>query len=427
MLTFHKIFCNFIRELSMKLLKLCSFFILLASLAACQPKKNAPESEISSDLFRIKSQIIERFSKDAPTKELVDYVYENKDDFFWIKAVYKDETGAEIKTVERIFDANRTPIKELTKEMGIVTAALETKYDPTNYFLLDKVTFDGDIKDENKKAHYKYNFENSSLVSTEIEEFSQEADFKNAEGTKVVSYVKRKYIPAKDNRPKGFQAFYYFIEAQKEFATAEDIAEFKKEKNAKAKDMKVGDLRMSTITKFDAEGYPTFTETTQPDCSHDAYKQWFKTEKDGLGNVISITGFDDDKFTKVSATNTQTVLEYDQNAIIAKIEDFKYNEETKKYDRFHGAEKYTWKDREVKNPQNFLFLECALFKDSYCYGAEKYSVKDRRVVKFDANETVIEEYDGFYEGVLKERKVETTLRARISSKIEKFIKAPATK
>lgn len=383
------------------------FTLFLAVLViSCQPPKKNSDNE----LLRVKSQLVETFNNNIVESEFVEYVYDSDSDVFWSKALYKDSTGTVIKYIERSFDENKMPKTEITKEMDIISSTVVTKYDPNTYLVVEKTTYDGELKEENKKAEYKYHYIAAVLVSQEVTKYSQDADFKNIEGNKITSKYKLRFLPDKKYLPKGNQPVIYFVEYSTDYLTKDIYDEIQADKKAtkEEKSLKPGMVFLSTITKFDDEGLPVYTFTTKPDCEHDADRQWFVAEKNDKGQLIALTGYSNEKCDSLTDLNTKITFTY-ENDKVKSVEDNKYNSATKKFDRFHDSKIFKWYDFGFDGPINNLYQFAEKKSEHYCYGAVRYSLNDTKIKQFDKNKIVVEEYSGFYDGPFTERKTDTKL------------------
>ena len=160
----------------------------------------------------------------------------------------------------------------------------------------------------------------------------------------------------------------------------------KKDKDCDKEKCKLGSIERLDETKFNDEGYPVHTKTTSPECSSHASEEWFKIEKDGLGNVISITGYSNEALDSLNESNSKHLFTYNDKGMVSKYEEYRYNVETKKFDRFHSAKTIEWNDPGLAGD---LYL-CPTYKaESYCLHRKVYSMKKRTVEKYGNGEEII--------------------------------------
>ncbi|MDQ1266461.1 MAG: hypothetical protein QG635_1613 [Bacteroidota bacterium] len=332
-------------------------------------------------------KIIERFDVEGSSKELIEYQYDKPSDIYWKKAVYKDTSGNIFKTVERQFDINRFPISEAaTDELGI-TEYTDVKYSPENYELIEKRTY----YDENKKFPFTYNLyyydKNGYLISQSVTRYSKDTSFKNVNGKNIIGEYILRYVPSVKNRPKGFNEAWYFTESSKIYCTDTLDSDTKEPKN-----IKLGDIEEESLTKFDSNGLPLYFKDTGPGCSNDAPSEWYKTDMDKSGRIMSITGYVNEKLDSSVEFNSKFVFLYAQNNLLSSVEEYKYNTKTGTYTRFHSAKSYGWISPGIRSP--FSDYDCRFRDEYYCLHGKKYSVTDKKIRKYDSSEKVIENYSG---------------------------------
>ena len=193
-------------EKIMKIFKISSLALIAILLIVSCSNKEKEISNQKKDFIRYTQVIIENFG-DTPedsTKETIDYIYENPNDFFWKTAIYKDSEGKVIKTIEREFDSNRFPNKEFNKEDSIITESVVLKYDTITYEVTEKITYNGVIAPENKIREERYYFDKDGYIeSQDITLFENDPNFKNIEGNNIKAAYTLVAFPAKTARPKG--------------------------------------------------------------------------------------------------------------------------------------------------------------------------------------------------------------------------------
>lgn len=376
----------------MKIIRITALLALSALFFACSGQDEAPEAQ-KHDYMKIQKKMIEQYIDSATTDiETVEYSYEKPDDIFWVKAVHKNGEGEVIRTVERELNEARLPVTETTSELDMVTETVETKYCKHHYNLLEKTVYDGEMNDSNRVKKVKYNFEDGYLVSEDVVYYASDPGFKNVDGEPVEKMYTIRFVPGKQGRPKGKYNTKYYIESYKQYCTCEDKdCKEEKEKAGEGEEKKCekGHIEEHTTTRFNEEGYPVYYEVTNPDCEHHANKEWYKIEKDGIGNVVAITGYANEALDSSSSENMKTSFEYDKNGFVTKIFEHRYNPETGKYDRFHDMQEYTWNESGLENEMKMYCPDTR--NEHYCFGQKMYSVKVKKVENPSEGKKVITE------------------------------------
>ena len=363
--------------------------------------KRTPEN----NEFLIETQkIIEEYDSTGKvaSKEIVDFVYEKPDDFFWKKAVYKDESGKVLKTVVREFDEKRIPVKEVSAdEFDIIIESIATKYCPHHLDLLEKTVYNGEINEKNKEINVKYNFDDDwKLVSEDITVFETDSGFKNVDGNNAKLVYTIRYIPEGKYRPAGYYPTSYFVEKLKSYQTNENNkAECSEPDNKKENEeagieneieAKLGEVDNQETTDFNVHGMPVHFKSKDPECKEHPHEEWYKIEKNAEGQPVTLTGFANEKYDSNTENNTKMLFEYDKNGIIRKIEEYRYNPLTKKFDKFDDAKSYNWTGIKVNHPQNFTSM--GFVSEHYCYSAEAFTYNEKRVEKYKNGEKIISNF-----------------------------------
>ncbi len=395
-----------------------AFLAAMLFISACGNMETKVEEETITQIRPI-TKIVETINEDGTEKEIIEYTYEKPEDFFWIKAEYKAEDGTINKVVKRELGEDRLPIKEITEELETITETVVTKYCPHSYFLLEKTVYDGEQASENLSHTLVYHFEKGYLISEEYTKFSKDPEFKNVEGRNVEMVSKYRYFPAPEYRHEGPQDAAFFVDEIKAYFTKEDQEKIKESGEKPEKEFKVGDLQWVAHTDFDEQGIPTHMVAGEAECEHHAKEEWYKIEKDDKGRVVSIIGYNDDKMETLTPKNMKFTYSYDANGKLNKIEEHRYNAETKEFDRFHDAQNFDFREVDfVSGKQKFLFTANAKVAEHYCAGARAYSYNQEKIVSYDKTQKVVEKYKGGYEGDFQGRKADVKLVGKETTKFE---------
>lgn len=384
--------------------------LLILVLVSCGAQKEKPEGNYSDSYVKIVSENVETYSDEGVSKESIEYIYETPDDYFWKKAIYKDQSGAIIKTIEREFDADRNPIKEFTRELdSAVTASEIVSFDHNSKILTGKITFDGEPIPENMKMSYKFFYDNGKLIAEEVERFSAEPEFKNKEGNNVTMKYRLRYFPSDDSRPAGNYQTSYLIENLTRYFTPKD-------KERTGLNLKIGDVYLTDSAKFNEAGLPVYRNSQEPECESALNQEWFKIEKDAKGKLQSITGYCNEKLDSNAENNTRIQFAYNQSGQLSKITEYKYNAGTKKFDKIHDTKTYVFYGMEFSSDYNAADVD--LLHEHYCLGEKQFNVSHTKIVKFEGGEKIIEEHTGSYPGDYTGKLPEMKLKQRRTIKYE---------
>lgn len=384
------------------------YLLVIIFVASCG-KKSEPATETENTYLKTLSETIETYEDGQKETGTVEYAYEVPDDYFWKKAIFKDDKGEIEKTIEREFDVNRFPSLEITRDAdNAVTSTIALSYYADTRQIKEKIYYDGEALPENKKMGYKYYYENGRLIAEEVERYAG-ADFTNSEGNNVSMSYKMRYFPAPDSRPQGSYQTAYFTENYTRFFTERD-----KEKSGL--NLKIGDVYQTEKTEFDQSGKPKYKFSEEPECCSALNEEWFAADKDGIGNLLSITGFSNEKLDSHKENNTKIVFEYDDKAQLRKIIEFKYNEQTKQFDKVHDTKTFAFYGAEYLS--DFNAVEADILSEHFCLGEKIFKVTHTKVVKFADGEKMIERHTGSYSGEYTGKLPEMKLQSRRIIKYE---------
>jgi hypothetical protein len=365
----------------------------ISVLVACQKEMNKGplSTEAPTEYIRVKEEIKEYFDSNMVTTEKTEFIYEKADDYFWKKAVTRDESGKVIKELDRTFDADRFPVAVRTLINGELTESAETKYCHRCFDLLEKTFYDGELKDGKKKKRIINKYDEDFLVSQSVEEYSYDSEFKNEDGTKLLRYYKLVFGPAKQNRYQGDATPFYFIETMKEYTTCKG----KDEAGNPCKhggECVYGELSYVYETMLNADGYPYYIRTTEPDCKEGINEEWYNIAKDGNGNVKTMTGYANRKLDSLVDGNVKISFTYDKQGKLASREEYKYNKVTKKFDRFHNSKNFDWVESPLKG--NFKLADYQVEGEAFCWCKKAHSFNKTVIAKYDSNEKIVENWYG---------------------------------
>jgi hypothetical protein len=158
-------------------MKFLRFFpLLIILLIACEQKETV---QTPDEFVVITEEIVENYDSVLVDTEYITYEYAGENDYFWQKKVVKDTAGNVIKVVEREFDQNGMPIKEVvTDEIGTQIDKAVLKYDPKTMELIQKDQYEGEIADENKTRTVIYHYdEEGYLISEEVKVYTEDDSF----------------------------------------------------------------------------------------------------------------------------------------------------------------------------------------------------------------------------------------------------------
>lgn len=351
--------------------KISYLFLLLFIVSACGEKAEQIVED-QKEYMQIQQVITEKIAESGVEKEIIEYTYTNPNDIFWQKAVYKDASGEIEREEIREFDKDGFPISQITKELGEVTESQDLKYCHHCYHAEEITNYDGAKEDGKMRSKVIMKYSDNYVMGKEIIKYSKDPEYKNVDGDNAVMRYTMEVMPATSSRPRGDFMPTFFIKEMKRYNDS-------------------GKVEMLMTTNVDKDNYPNYFKTDEPECAHETTEEWYKVEKDGLGNVISITGHKNKELTEIAATNTQTSFNYDGNSFVTEVIDARYNEETKEFDQYHDKQKYEWKKSGINNPK--LEYYANMTNEHYCFGGKHYTVQEKRVEKFADGEKVVVVYE----------------------------------
>lgn len=405
---------------------LALFLIISVAFIGCEQKSDKPEGQTKTIEFnQIQSKVIETFGDDA-SKETIEFTYANENDFFWQKAVHKDGDGNVIKTRERELDEQGLPLKEKIHELETVTSVIEYKYCPETWKLVEKTIFEGDEENMKKVHFYKNIYDGVAIVAKEVEHYSTDPEFKNVDGNNVTKKYKLRYVPSAENRYGGDLATIPVVESAKYYETGKgkNQSHGKGENKEKEEEIEVGAVYLEINTEFNDKGYPVHMTTTQPDCEDHASEEWYKLETDGFEDVVAIVGYANAEKTEQNQSNMKIIFEYDQDRKISSIEEFKYNTETKAFDKFHSAREFEFVNTDDEHACYGCCskIDASVTKENYCWHRKLYSRSEREIITAEDSLKVIEYRKGSYEGDFQGRKADMELTKKKTKKYRKASK-----
>ncbi len=391
----------------MKTLTAAIFAILLLGLFSCsepqQEQKPAKEKE-TAGFLKITKKIITDYKEGDTSSAVIEYMYEQPGDYFWQKAVHKDEEGSVTQEEYHVFNDNRLPVEKIAIFAGDTTNRYETEYCPNHLHLLKEKEFkkvDGKEMPVMEKT-YTYN-ENGAVVKEKVVRYCIKPDFKNTEGGTARDSYTLHFFPPAENRPAGEEFLTYFIENRK-------IWENKKDED-------YGKLKMEIVTEIDEEGSPVYFYTSEPDCSTHPSQEWYKVKKNDKGHIITILGFADSAMTKHDESSTKMVFGYNDDGMAVKYEEYKYDPEKKDFTKFHGAKYIDWK--ESYPPNNFSFTNADIKHQSFCIHREVFNSEETRISHPEEGKIVKEVYYSGYDGEYKGEAENKELVKRVVFEYEK--------
>jgi hypothetical protein len=386
---------------------------LLFTLYACH-KNPEPVSQVinNKEFIRPTQETVENHISGNIIKETTTYIYEKPTDFFWIKSEKKDSTGKIIGSIVRTLGADRCPLTEIiTDEFGNSNERYKVKYSPQTFDLLEKTEYNIDFNENHKVKSSKFIYQDGYIMSEEITTFAKDPTFKNIDGNNIADTYTIRFLPNKLARQKGFFESFYLIEKRRKYYTPE-LAE-----RAQKDNFKIGDLYLSIDTKFDADGFPVSFHSSNPNLGeHKTENEWYKAEKDGLGNLVSITSFSNEAANEFSENSMSIFFEYNDKGILTKVSNYFYNPKTKDFDRFHSEESYNWVDPQVASIHNFV--DANQIAETYCWNSLVYSKSEYYIEKFDKNEKVVIKKLGSKPGKEQRPQITTNIDSKITTKYE---------
>lgn len=387
-------------------MKIFSKITLIAALAfaliACGEKEDETQ-DAKQKFLQITEKTIENYDGgEISGVQKATFEYADPNDVFWTKAVWTDDSANVERIIERTLDEEGFPIKEIEKmEDGTATEECEVEYCKKCYELLVKT----EVKDGKKAYQEKYTYDDGKLVEKRITKFCLDSGFVNEDDTNIEYEYVYGFLPAKETRPKGNWEIGAFPIQIRRYHVPDDCCKSGASKDCakecgdkkdgeKAEDPEekksCGRLVYSLATELDENGFPTYFKTTEPECDAEPSEEWYKIERDGLGDVVEIIGFSNEEMTEHTPQNAKTVLVYDDQKRIAKVENLKYNEETGEFDRLHGMEKYVWIDSPIEGPKNYATASTT--NRHQCYHREMVTVTEKKVENFDETGKTIKVY-----------------------------------
>ncbi len=364
----------------MKLLQLLPMLIIL--MIACEKQETIQEPD---EFIVITEEVIETYDSSLVDTEFIYYEYANEGDYFWQKKVIKDTAGVVIKSIEREFDDIGLPIQEVvTDEIGTTIDKSVLKYDPETMQLLQKDDYEGEIAEEDRIRTVIYHYDDDGyLISEEVKIYSDDPEFKNVNGNNITDHYILRFLPLKENRPKGLHETIYMVEKRVMYVTPE----LKEQEGDEIAD--IGQVYLESKTVFDENGLPVKFESTYGD-DHDASLEFFKVEKDEQGRIASITGYLNEAMDSSAFANDKWIFDYDEEGLIKSYEEYKYNDSTDVFNLFHDAQSFVWHEMDI--PLKYEFLIASGTHEHYCWHRNRYVKNIEQVEKFDDGEIVIVQY-----------------------------------
>ncbi len=369
------------------------------------------------EIIRYTKKTVERYQDGKVSKETIDYIYEQPGDIFWKRELLKDSEGNIIRETIREFDGNRFPVSEVvTDELGTQSEKYKVKYSPDNLQLLERTEYEGDFVESDKVRHITYEYRNGYIFAENVTKYSKPG-FRNIDGNNIeYSYRLRFILPAK-NRPMGAHEIAYYIEKRKMYYTP-GIAE----KNP-IPDLKQGDVVLEEFTEFDEDGFPEYYKKVSVSikdehAEHRPQEEWFKVEKSpDDGRIICITGYADKGFTKNSFETAKIYYGYDKNGWVNKIEEWRFNDTTKKFDLLHDLMTYKWFSPNISSKFDFsLYTEN---NEHRCYHGLVHSFSFSEIEKYQKGNIIIKEKSASYKfgNTPKKPKLELTKKVNYQYEI----------
>ncbi len=370
-------------------------FLTMAAYDNLAAQKKAPVAAPvgGNDILRFVSSSVEKFSEGKTVKTTVEYVYERPDDIFWKKQIEKDEAGNVVRMTEREFDENRLPDSEvITDELGTQNERYIVKYSPETLKILEMTEYEGGFKETDRVRKVEYIYKDGCLIAEEVTKFG-EPDFKNIEFNNIAMTYRLRFVVPPNSRPKGNFEIGAFIENRKIWFTRQMV---ERGDNPSAK---IGEVALEEYTLFDEDGFPYYYKTltnklTGEHENENAQEQWIKTEKSPEGKIVTITSYEDKKFTKSSFGTPRYIYSYDKNGWVSKIDEYRFNDSTMKFDKLHDVMSYVWFRPKLVGKYDFTM--CTENNMHKCYHAMEQSYNYSEIKKFDKGELVIVESKAAY-------------------------------
>ncbi len=352
--------------------------IASALIGGCGAKVQQDET-----LIRPKTETVINYTDGIEDKEIIEFVYEKPDDRFWIKAVYKDTTGKQLRICQRELDAvTRLPIKEyIIDELGEIDEYNVLAYDADSKLLTKKQVYNKEIAPKNLTSELTYKYQNGVLISSTITTYSLEPDYRNADGNNITQYIEFKYLPNAESRGRGNVETFYRIANRKMYCTKEFIERFE------LKNSTPGDIYLTEETKFDTKGYPESYTSTDPTAGdeHRFSKEFYTVKVDDKGRITELTPYANEKRDSVAKDALMWKFIYNSDGKIAKVDEIMLNEANHKYELQHGREQFTWFDIAAKQPE---LADASVTSEHFCQHRKVYSKNQVNIEKFTKAEKI---------------------------------------
>lgn len=361
-------------------MKFYKYIFLFSLLIACNRYKDDYFGErISKDSYRPTEITDEDLLDSSQVK--YSYYYEKKNDFYPTEIVVSSSEDSLI--VRYILKLNDFRLPEsMTKSINdSLIEYFELSYNPQNYFLTVKRTYSIVRGSRILIESNSYNFdENDVLISVRNEKFSSDSTYYNTDSTRHVSDEQFRILPSPSNRFKGNHNCLLFPDTLAKFLTLQDFQ--KNKRQYKKLRLRQGSKVYSFQTSWDSDGYPAYSNEID---NSKTYTRWYRTDKDGLGNVLSVFSYSDENFKKRNSDDYALGFVYDDRTYIYSISKSYYNHRTSKYDRLFSNETFNWLDFGLNNPQNFILMSH--------YGVSRQYIDSLDTYKFIHTEFPIFEKD----------------------------------
>lgn len=399
----------------MKKIKGFIWIFAIILLFSCNNGKET--ASIQNEYLIVTQEITENYNDGSVTKEIINYIYEQDSDIFWKKAEFLDSAGKVYKTITREFDAKRFPIKEIYDDGTGVNEVYVVEYSAKNYEPLRRVEYEGEPSENNKIRETKFRYDTAGyLISEESIKFCRDSEFINVEGNKIEEYQLIQPLLPTFSRPKG------------NFLIAEDYTLLKmfltkKMKEKTSSELPVGNLFFAVEQKINEKNIPEYSKVTrhskagspEPNLPEE---EWYEIEYDGLGNLLTLTGYSKQSKDSSSNENVKSFYEYDDAGMVKLIKQYKYNPLTKEYDLIHNFREFKWIDPKIKSPRNFI--DYSLNEERTCYHRNIYSVFSKNIEKYDSTEKVVVYSECSYPLDKKPDKPEMKLKKKVTYKFKKI-------
>lgn len=355
--------------------------LVLASALLIGSCNSKPKQE--SELIRPSHETIINYSGNSEDRETIEYIYGKPTDRFWIKAIHKDNTGKQFLVTKRQLDPKtRMPIKEFAvDELGETDYIYKVEYAPGTCLLLKKVEYKKTIAPENKSAENLYTYKDGVLVSSTTISYSTDANYKNADGTKVIDEMTVRYLPLSAQRGQGTVEAFYRVEKHIKYATQELIEQWE------LKNIKPGDIFYTEKTKFNPSGIPIEYESTDPSAGadHRFSKEFYVVKMDGKGRIAELIPYSNEKRDSLGKDALMWKFSYDNSGKIKQINEFMLNEKNNQFDLTHGREDYTWY---AVAPNQLELSTAGVISEHFCQHRKVYSKNATIIEKFTKAEKI---------------------------------------